>query len=130
MIPLKPYRVGIILTFQSKIQNIMKSNLEREVRILKIYALATTLLFSLLLFSAFNSNRNPKFEEIDVERINIVEKDGSLTDIQVVKGIGAGCDEEAIRVLSSAPKWNPGKQRGMPVRVRKILPIKFLLQKN
>lgn len=78
MIPLKPYRVGIIRTFQSKIQNIMKSNLEREVRILKIYALATTLLFSLLLFSAFNSNRNPKFEEIDVERINIVEKDGSL----------------------------------------------------
>lgn len=59
----------------------------------------------------------------------IVEKDGSITDIQIVKGIGAGCDEEAIRVLKLAPNWNPGKQRGMPVRVRKILPIKFMLKK-
>ncbi len=57
----------------------------------------------------------------------VVEKDGSLTDIQVVKGIGAGCDEEAIRVLESAPNWVPGKQRGRPVRVRMILPIVFKL---
>ena len=57
----------------------------------------------------------------------VVEKDGSLTDIQVVKGIGGGCDEEAVRVLSMAPKWNPGKQRGRPVRVRMILPIMFQL---
>jgi len=59
----------------------------------------------------------------------VVEKDGSLTDIQVVRGIGAGCDEEAVRVLSIAPKWNPGKQRGRPVRVRMILPIVFKLVK-
>jgi protein TonB len=57
----------------------------------------------------------------------VVEKDGSLTDIQVVKGIGAGCDEEAIRVLKMAPKWSPGKQRGVPVRVRNIFPIVFRL---
>ncbi len=57
----------------------------------------------------------------------VVEKDGSLTDIKVVKGIGGGCDEEAVRVLSNAPKWNPGKQRGRPVRVRMILPIMFQL---
>lgn len=59
----------------------------------------------------------------------VVEKDGSLTDIQVMKGIGAGCDEEAVRVLASAPKWKPGKQRGVPVRVYKIIPIYFLLHK-
>lgn len=57
----------------------------------------------------------------------VVEKDGLLTDIQVVKGIGAGCDEEAVRVISNAPKWEPGKQRGRPVRVRMILPIVFKL---
>lgn len=57
----------------------------------------------------------------------IVEKNGSLTDINVVKAIGGGCDEEAIRVISTAPKWNPGKQRGNPVRVRMILPIMFRL---
>lgn len=57
----------------------------------------------------------------------VVEKDGSLTDIQVVKGIGGGCDEEAVRVISQAPKWNPGKQRGRPVRVRMILPVVFKL---
>jgi protein TonB len=57
----------------------------------------------------------------------VVEKDGSLTDIKVVKGIGAGCDEEAIRVLSNAPNWKPGKQRGNPVRVRMVMPIMFVL---
>ena len=57
----------------------------------------------------------------------IVEKNGSLTDINVVKAIGGGCDEEAIRVISTAPRWNPGKQRGNPVRVRMILPIMFRL---
>jgi len=57
----------------------------------------------------------------------IVEKNGSLTDIKVVKGIGGGCDEEAIRVISDAPRWNPGRQRGNPVRVRMIMPISFRL---
>ena len=42
----------------------------------------------------------------------VVGKDGALTDVRVLKGIGAGCDEEAVRVLSAAPKWKPGKQRG------------------
>jgi len=57
----------------------------------------------------------------------VVEKDGSITDIKVVKGIGAGCDEEAIRVLENAPKWKPGKQRGRPVKQRIVLPIVFKL---
>jgi protein TonB len=57
----------------------------------------------------------------------VVNKDGSLTDIKVVKGIGAGCDEEAIRVLKSAPRWSPGKQRGVPVRQRMVLPLTFKL---
>jgi len=57
----------------------------------------------------------------------IVDKDGSITEVQAIKGIGAGCDEEAIRVLKNAPKWNPGKQRGRPVKVRMILPITFKL---
>ena len=57
----------------------------------------------------------------------VVEKDGSLTDIQVVKGIGAGCNEEAIRVISKAPKWKPGKQRGKAVRTYRIIPINFIL---
>ena len=57
----------------------------------------------------------------------VVEKDGSLTDIKVAKGIGGGCDDEAVRVISQAPKWNPGKQRGNAVRVRMVLPIIFKL---
>ena len=57
----------------------------------------------------------------------VVGKDGTLTDVRVLKGIGAGCDEEAVRVLSGAPKWKPGKQRGVPVRVRMQLPIIFKL---
>lgn len=58
----------------------------------------------------------------------IVEKDGSLTDITVIKGIGAGCDEEAIRVMKLVPNFSPGKQRGVPVRVRMMVPINFRLQ--
>lgn len=57
----------------------------------------------------------------------VVDKDGSLSDIQVIKGIGAGCDEEAARVIAKAPKWHPGKQRGKAVRVRMIVPIHFRL---
>ncbi len=57
----------------------------------------------------------------------VINKDGSLTDIIVIKGIGAGCDEEAVKVLESSPRWKPGKQRGVPVRQRMVLPITFQL---
>lgn len=57
----------------------------------------------------------------------VIERDGSITDVKAIKGIGAGCDEEAVRVVESAPKWKPGKQRGKPVRQRMVLPISFKL---
>lgn len=57
----------------------------------------------------------------------IIDKDGSITNISVLKGIGMGCDEEAVRVLSSSPKWKPGKQRGHPVKVKVSVPIRFKL---
>ena len=57
----------------------------------------------------------------------VIERDGSITDVKAIKGIGAGCDDEAVRVLQSAPKWKPGKQRGKPVRQRMVLPIAFKL---
>ena len=55
----------------------------------------------------------------------IVEKDGSVSNVEVIRGIGGGCDEEAIRVVSNMPKWEPGTQRGKPVRVKYILPLNF-----
>lgn len=58
----------------------------------------------------------------------VVEVDGSITDVRVLRGIGGGCDEEAVRVVRAMPKWVPGKQRGVPVRVQFNLPIKFTLQ--
>jgi periplasmic protein TonB len=57
----------------------------------------------------------------------VIERDGSITDVKAIKGIGAGCDEEAERILQSAPKWKPGKQRGKPVRQKMVLPIMFKL---
>ena len=57
----------------------------------------------------------------------IVEKNGSLVDFRVVKGIGGGCDEEAIRVLRSSPSWRPGMASGKPVRTSYVLPITFQL---
>ena len=58
----------------------------------------------------------------------VVGKDGKITDVKVLRGIGAGCDEEAIRVLKNSPAWSPGKQRGRAVRQRMVLPITFKLQ--
>ncbi|MDP2414000.1 energy transducer TonB [Daejeonella sp.] len=57
----------------------------------------------------------------------IVEKNGSLADFKVVRGIGGGCDEEAIRVLRSSPAWRPGMANGKPVRTSYVLPITFML---
>ncbi len=55
----------------------------------------------------------------------IVEKDGSLSNIRVVSGIGGGCDEEAVRVLAISPKWKPGLQNDKVVRVSYTIPIFF-----
>lgn len=57
----------------------------------------------------------------------VVNTDGSIQDVEVLRGIGGGCDEEALRVVAGAPKWEPGKQRGRPVRTRMRLPIRFKL---
>jgi len=45
----------------------------------------------------------------------------------VLKGIGGGCDEEAVRVVQSMPKWKPGTQRGKPVRTQYNMPVRFIL---
>jgi protein TonB len=57
----------------------------------------------------------------------VCERDGSLTDVKVARGIGDGCDEEAVRVIKNSPKWTPGIQNGRPVRVSYSVPISFTL---
>ena len=58
----------------------------------------------------------------------VVGKDGKISNITLLRGIGAGCDEEAMRVISGMPAWKPGKQNGVTVPVWFTLPIKFTLQ--
>lgn len=58
----------------------------------------------------------------------VVEKDGSIGAVTVLKGIGFGCNEEAIRVIKTMPKWNAGKQNGKAVRVYFTLPVTFTIQ--
>lgn len=58
----------------------------------------------------------------------VVDKNGVISDIQVTRGIGGGCDEEAIRVLSQSPKWSPGRQRGNAVKSRMAIQINFQLK--
>ena len=55
----------------------------------------------------------------------IVEKDGSVSNVMVVKGVHPLLDEEAVRAISDSPKWSPGLQRGLPVRVRFQIPLEF-----
>lgn len=57
----------------------------------------------------------------------VIEKDGSVTDVQVARGVDASLDKEAVRVIKAMPKWKPGKQRGKAVRVSYTLPINFQL---
>ncbi|RZK46696.1 MAG: energy transducer TonB, partial [Pedobacter sp.] len=57
----------------------------------------------------------------------VVEVDGSITDVTLLKAIGGGCDEEAIRVVSRSPKWKAGMQNNQKVRVRYQMPIQFSL---
>ena len=60
----------------------------------------------------------------------VVEKDGSVNEVKLQRGIGGGCDEEAIRVVKAMPKWKPGKQKGEFVRVNYQMPFFFKLQDN
>jgi len=58
----------------------------------------------------------------------VVNKDGSIVDVVVVRSVDSSLDKEAIRMIQSMPKWTPGKQRGKPVRVKYTLPVNFRLQ--
>ncbi|HSI76493.1 MAG TPA: energy transducer TonB [Lunatimonas sp.] len=57
----------------------------------------------------------------------ILEKDGRTSNVSAIRGIGAGCEEEAERLVEGSPKWTPGKNNGEPVRVRMRIPIRFHL---
>lgn len=57
----------------------------------------------------------------------VINRDGSPSNFDVIKGIGAGCDEEAIRVIKLMPNWKPGRQNGQPVKVKLVVPFSFRL---
>jgi len=59
----------------------------------------------------------------------IIDGEGSVTDVKILRGIGGGCDEEALRVVRMMPKWIPGKQDGKAVRVLFNMPIYFKLRR-
>jgi TonB family protein len=60
----------------------------------------------------------------------IVDEEGNVTNSETVKGIGVGCDSVAAAVVAAAPRFNPGKQKGIPVKVRMVLPVVFSLNEN
>jgi len=60
----------------------------------------------------------------------VVEKDGSVSDVKIMRGLGSGCDEAAMSAIEKMPKWNPGTQRGKAVRVGYTIPISFKLSGN
>ena len=58
-----------------------------------------------------------------VNALFVIEKDGSLSDVKILRGVDAAKAKELIRILKSLPKWNPGKQNGTIVRVMYVLPL-------
>lgn len=86
------------------------------------------------LFAYIRSNVKYPRESIEINSQGIVyttfvvERDGRLTDISILRGVDVFLDKEALRVVSQMPKWKPGYQRGKAVRVQFTLPIKFELR--
>jgi protein TonB len=82
-------------------------------------------------FIKFNLHYPPSAQENNVQGTVImnfvVDREGKITNIKVIRGIGFGCDEESIRVLAKMPAWTPGKQRGQTVLVSFTMPIRFVL---
>ncbi|TDK42633.1 energy transducer TonB [Algoriphagus formosus] len=70
--------------------------------------------------------RNKRIEG-DVILKFIIEKDGSISNQEILNKVGGGCDMEALRVLSLSPKWTPGLKDGQPVRTIMHIPIRFRL---
>lgn len=60
----------------------------------------------------------------------LIEKDGSVRQASILRGIGNGCDEETLRIINEMPNWIPGKQLGRAVRVRVKIPVRFVLGDN
>lgn len=60
----------------------------------------------------------------------VIEKDGSVSNVKVMRSVGGGCDEEGVRVVKAMPKWKPGLMKGKPVRVHYVLPINFKLDES
>lgn len=58
----------------------------------------------------------------------VVEKDGSISNVELLRGIGYGCDEIALNAIKEMPNWIPGEQRGKKVRIKYTLPIRFQLK--
>lgn len=58
----------------------------------------------------------------------IVDRDGSIKDVHVIRSVDPSLDREAVRVLEKMPRWNPGKQKGSPVRVKYTVPVTFRLR--
>jgi protein TonB len=58
----------------------------------------------------------------------VVEKDGSISDVKILRGVNTYLDNEAKRVISSMPRWSPGQQNGHPVRVQYMLPVQYILR--
>lgn len=58
----------------------------------------------------------------------VIAKDGTITDVEVVRGVSEALDNEAIRVIKAMPKWEPGMDKGKPVAVKYTLPVQFKLQ--
>jgi len=57
----------------------------------------------------------------------VVDKDGYVADVTIKKGIGGGCDEEAMRIVKKMPQWKPATHNGKPINVKMVLPINFSL---
>lgn len=80
---------------------------------------------------------NMRYPQVDIEMGTegrvictfVVEKDGSITDIQVVRGVSPNIDKEAVRVISEMPNWKPGFQNGRAVRVKFTLPVHFKISR-
>jgi TonB family protein len=121
-------RVSYNLPINFKLEEKDKDTIFNVVEVMPEFPGGNEALFSYL-------SKNIKYpENAKKEGINgrvfinfIIEKNGKVGEVKLLRGIGGGCDEEAMRVVSEMPNWKPGLQDGQPVRVSYNIPIKFAL---
>ena len=132
-----PIDLDIEITEESVVEDIVMEAAPEEEEVDEIFTIVEEMpsfpggVYAFHEYLRKNLNYSPAARKLGVEGKVfvqfVVDKEGQISDVHTIRGIGAGLDEEAERVIKNSPPWSPGKQRGNAVKTRVVIPINFAL---